>query len=118
MLSGIYSALSGLFAFRTKIDVTAHNVANLDTDGFKKSRAVMEETPPGGVQARVQTVNTPGPRVLDPSSPGARFVEKSNVDIGEAMVDLITARRSYEANLETLKTENELLGSLLDTLDR
>ena len=118
MISGIYNALSGLFAFRTKIDVTAHNVANLDTDGFKKSRVVMEEQPSGGVRARIEPVNTPGSMILDPSSSGSRIVEKSNVDISEAMIDLITARRSYEANLATIKTENELLGGLLDTLDR
>jgi len=33
-----YSALSGLMAFSTQIDVTAHNVANVMTNEFKNSQ--------------------------------------------------------------------------------
>jgi flagellar hook protein FlgE len=38
MIGAIYSALSGLTAFSTQIDVTAHNVANVMTNEFKKSQ--------------------------------------------------------------------------------
>ena len=38
MIGAIYSAPSGLIAFSTQIDVTAHNIDNVSTDGFKTSR--------------------------------------------------------------------------------
>ncbi|NWF73270.1 MAG: hypothetical protein HXY51_09575 [Nitrospirae bacterium] len=38
MIGAISSALSGLIAFSTQINVTAHNIANVSTDGFTTSR--------------------------------------------------------------------------------
>jgi flagellar hook protein FlgE len=38
MIGAIYSALSGLTAFSTQIDVTAHNIANVMTNEFKNSQ--------------------------------------------------------------------------------
>jgi flagellar hook-associated protein FlgK len=43
MLSAILSALSGLHAFQKYFNVTAHNTAHVLTEGYKKSRVVMEE---------------------------------------------------------------------------
>jgi len=40
MLRGIYSAASGLVNTQLKQDVTSHNIANLDTTGFKQDKAV------------------------------------------------------------------------------
>jgi len=37
MISAIHTALSGLPAFAKQFDVSANNVANINTDGFKKS---------------------------------------------------------------------------------
>jgi len=114
MISSIYSALSGLSAFQKKIGVTANNVANVNTDGFKKSRVTMEESQPQGVQAKIEEVNTPGLLALEQTQEGESLVEKSNVDIGEEMANLIVGQRFYEVNLRTLKIEDERLGSLLD----
>ncbi|MEO7994394.1 MAG: flagellar hook-basal body complex protein, partial [bacterium] len=36
--SAFYAAISGLRANQTKLDVTANNIANLNTYGFKSSR--------------------------------------------------------------------------------
>ena len=114
MISAIYSALSGLSAFQKKIGITANNVANVNTDGFKKSRVILEESQPQGVQAKIEKVSTPGPLALEQTQEGESLVEKSNVDVGEEMTNLIVGQRFYEANLRTLKTEDERLGSLLD----
>jgi flagellar basal-body rod protein FlgC len=114
MISAIYSALSGLFAFQKKVGVTANNVANVNTDGFKKSRVVLEESQPQGVQADIEKVSTPGPMALEQTQEGESLVEKSNVAIGEEIVNLIVGQRFYEANLRTLKAEDERLENLLD----
>lgn len=44
MAKGVYSALSGAIAAQTSLDVTAQNLANASTPGFKKLRPVFRET--------------------------------------------------------------------------
>jgi flagellar basal-body rod protein FlgC len=40
--------------------------------------------------------------------------ETSNVDLAEEIPNLMIAQRGYEANLKTIQTQEEVLGSLLD----
>lgn len=47
MISGMFSALSGLDSLTKKVDSTANNVANANTPGFKSSRVTLKE---GGTQ--------------------------------------------------------------------
>lgn len=42
-IQALYSAASGLKALSTKIDVTANNLANTETNGFRKSRVNFED---------------------------------------------------------------------------
>jgi len=37
--TGIYTAASGVFTYQNALDVSANNLANVNTDGFKSSRA-------------------------------------------------------------------------------
>ena len=114
MISAIHTALSGLGAFGKQIEVLAHNVAHLNTDGSKKSRTEFVEVQTGGVLPVVEKDNASGPTVLRDTG-GTQFqVELSNVDLGEETVQQMLAQRSFEANLQTLKTGNSLLGSILD----
>jgi flagellar basal-body rod protein FlgC len=114
MISAIHTALSGLAAFGKQIEVVAHNVANLNTDGFKKSRTEFVEVQTGGVLPVVEKDNAAGPTVLRDTGGNQFPVELSNVDLGEETVQQILAQRSFEANLQTIKTGNSLLGSVLD----
>jgi flagellar basal-body rod protein FlgG len=43
MLRSLYTAATGMEAQQTKMDVIAHNLANTNTTGFKKSRAEFED---------------------------------------------------------------------------
>ncbi|MBP1716385.1 MAG: Flagella basal body rod protein [Deltaproteobacteria bacterium] len=43
MTFALNAALSALGTHEKKLDVTANNIANLNTEGFKKSRAVLQE---------------------------------------------------------------------------
>lgn len=62
ILNGINSALSGLRAFSKKINNSAHNIANINTTGFKKKVLPLQETKTGGVQAASSlSVGTQGP---------------------------------------------------------
>ena len=83
MLKSLYSGISGMKGFQTKLDVIGNNVANVNTIGFKKSRVIFQDiisqniagaTAPtgqlGGVNpkqiglgskiASIDTVHTPG----------------------------------------------------------
>lgn len=114
MLPAIHSGLSGARAFERKVDVAAQNVANASTLDYKKSRAVLEEGPAGGVSARLERVASPGPLVADPTGQGAAPVELSNVDLAEEVVGMLLGQRGFELNLQTIRTADEMLGVLLD----
>ncbi|WP_042355996.1 flagellar hook-basal body complex protein [Bacillus rubiinfantis] len=43
MLKSLYSGVSGMKGFQTKLDVIGNNVANVSTVGFKKSRVVFQD---------------------------------------------------------------------------
>ncbi len=115
MLSGIYAGVPALNAIQTKTQVTANNVANANTDGFKKTRATLVEgDPQGSVTVNIQRVETPGPMVYEPTPAGEVLVEKSNVELTEEIPQMLIDKRAYQANIKTIQTQDEMLGSLLD----
>ena len=114
MIGAIQSALSGLTGFSTQVAVTAHNMANVTTDGFKKSRTELIAVESGGVRSVIQKDETAGPTILNNTGYGPAQLELSNVDLGEEAISLIISQRGYEANLQTIKTADDMLGSLLD----
>lgn len=115
MISSVHNtALSALRSFSTGIQSNANNIANMNTDGYKKTRVLMAETENGGVEATVDKVNSPGPVALRPTDKGQEEVELSNVDLAEEMPDMILNENLYKANLKTVQVENEMIGNLLD----
>ena len=116
MIDSVSTALSALTAFQKKMDVTANNIANVKTDGFKKSRVSMEEGPQGGVRARIQQIDTPGVPKEAFEDGDIVEVESSNVDLAEELTEMIPTEKAYGANLKTLRTSDQMLGSLLDII--
>jgi flagellar basal-body rod protein FlgC len=114
MIGAIYSALSGLTAFSRQIDVTAHNVANVNTDEFKKSQVELVSVQTGGMLPVVRKDNSAGPTVLRDNGYGPLQAELSNLDFGEEAINQIIGQRGFEANLQALKTAYKMLGSTLD----
>jgi len=111
-----------------RLNVVASNLANADTvagpDGQAyKARQVTFQTQlvgelandPTAAGVRVSTVtedNTPGRRVHDPKNPAADtdgYVTYSNVNPVEEMVNMISASRSYQNNIEVMNTAKSLL---------
>ena len=113
MLSGIYSGVSALNAIQTRMQSTANNTANINTDGFKKTRVTLVEAD-SGVTTNVQRVETPGPMVYEATPAGEALVEKSNVELTEELPNMMIDRRVYQANIKTIQAQDEMLGSLLD----
>lgn len=118
MISSLYTSLSGLNAFQTQLGIAANNLANVNTDGFKKSRAVLEEAKPQGVIAKAQKLELPGPLALEQTADGETLVEKSNVDVGEELPRVLAGQRAYEASLKMLKVADEMTGSLVDIMGK
>lgn len=112
----VNSSLSALRAYATKMAVSANNVANWQSEGFKKSRALLLEGPGGSVEVHIDRVNTPGPIVQDIEDDQYVAKEMSNVDLGEEVPQTILTQRGYEANLTMVRVSDEMLGSLLDIL--
>lgn len=57
-------------------------------------------------------VGSPGAGVLGVLQSGA--VEEANVDLTEELVNMITAQRIYQANAQTIKTEDSLLQTIVN----
>lgn len=116
MVAAIQNSLSALSAFNKKIRVTADNVANVNTNGFKKSRAVLSEGENGGVKVNINKVNTPGYPTKQLNGDTVVDTETSNVDLSEEFGENIVTQNSYNANLKVVKTQDDMMGSLLDII--
>ena len=114
-----------------RLNVVSSNLANADTvagpDGSAyKARQVVFQTElmgqtgdglgqSGAAGVRVSTIQedqTPGRRVHDPRHPAADaegYVTYSNVNAVEEMVNMISASRSYQNNVEVMNTAKSLL---------
>jgi flagellar basal-body rod protein FlgC len=121
---------SAVSAQSQRLNVVASNLANADTvagpDGqaYKARQVVFRTELMGaggslGAEAsagvRVSTVvedSTAGRRVHDPKHPAADaagYVTYSNVNAVEEMVNMISASRSYQNNVEVMNTAKTLL---------
>jgi flagellar basal-body rod protein FlgC len=119
---------SAVSAQSQRLNVVASNLANADTvagpDGQAyKARQVTFQTvlmgapgqPEAAAGVRVSTVSedqSAGRRVHDPKHPAADaegYVTYSNVNPVEEMVNMISASRSYQNNVEVMNTARTLL---------
>ncbi|MBL4903693.1 flagellar biosynthesis protein FlgC [Desulfocapsa sp. AH-315-G09] len=115
MIPAINSASSGLQAFGTKIHSNANNIANVSSEGYKKSRVTLSSQAPQGVSASVETIDSPGSMSLDNTNDGNNtLVELSNVDLAEELPDSQANASFYQANLKTLQTADEMTATLLN----
>lgn len=134
LFSGMDISASGLTAQRTRMDVITENLVNVDTirteDGtpYTRKYVVMEERNPsfssllnkglagddsyGGVRiAEIGEDPSEYKLTYDPSNPDADengFVQKPNVDTAQEMVDLMSAYRSYEANVTAFQVYKDM----------
>jgi flagellar basal-body rod protein FlgC len=123
---------SGLTAQRLRLDLISNNIANAQTTRTEKGGAYQRQdavfmpeeksaslpqsmaarrnqlsTLQGGVRvAEITTDTETGPRVYDPTHPDADedgYVTYPNVDIVVEMTNMLSATRSYEANLASIE---------------
>lgn len=107
-----------------RLNVVASNLANADAvagpDGkaYKARQVVFQSLDMGGkanAGVKVQDITeneAPGRRVHNPTHPAADaegYVTHSNVNPVEEMVNMISASRSYQNNVEVMNTAKSLL---------
>ncbi|HOE78670.1 MAG TPA: flagellar basal body rod C-terminal domain-containing protein [Smithellaceae bacterium] len=108
-------ALSALRALDIKMDVNAHNIANVNTDGFKRSRAHMLEEEQGGIRVTIEPMNEPG-LVYGTNEKTGQELESSNVNLAHELVDQMIIRYAFEANVLSIKTADKMQQTLLDLI--
>lgn len=129
MVSGINTSLSALTSLATKVQSTANNVANVNTEGYRASRVTLQDvasqeiaTAAGssevGRGVAVTSVERPtspevtGSSVPQGSAPG--FVENSNVDLAKEFTTMMISKTSFRANIKMIQAGDEMIGNLLD----
>jgi len=127
---------TGLSAEARRMEVIANNVANANTsvgpDGkvFRRQEVIfaarlaerMADNEKVGAGVELQEIiedQRPPKRVYRPGHPDADaegFVEMPNINVMEEMVDMISASRSYEANLSAIKTARNMAAQALEIM--
>ncbi|CAN5237719.1 flagellar basal body rod protein FlgC [soil metagenome] len=107
-----------------RLNVVASNLANADSTTsstgqvYKAKQVVFTAVPVAGADAtgvkvaQVVEDTTPGRQVYDPKHPQADekgYVAMPNVNVVEEMVNMISASRSYQTNVETMNAAKTLL---------
>ena len=116
MVPSVNTTLSALLAFGRKLGVHANNIANMNSEGFKKGRAVLKEGVGQTVTVEMGPVDSSRHTVSETSRHQPQQTEPGDVELAGEIVGAMTSQRGYEANLTVLKTEEELSGTLLDLL--
>ena len=124
MIPGIDASSSALNVERTRLDVIAGNLANAQNTGdatgqvYRRKVVVFESKlndamgagANAGSQvqvARIMDDPSPLPKIYMPGNPKADaqgMVQMPNVNPLDEMVDMMTASRSYQANLQVIST--------------
>lgn len=142
--NGFDISASALTAQRLRLDVVAANIANSDTtrgrlvDGrwvpYQRKMVTMQARDPSpfaqALQSRMNATvgegvkitqitedSAPFKMVYNPSHPDAGadgFVQMPNVDVLKEMVDLMSASRSYEANVTAMNASKAMIAKALE----
>ncbi len=126
--SALYMGAGAMQAHSWGMAVSAHNVANVSTDGFTPQRALFA-TGPGGRGVTLDTVLREPPlggAVSAPDRPGAsgdvsaaaglppEAMRPSGTELAKEMPRMIVTQRTYESNAQTVRTADDMLGTLLN----
>lgn len=129
LLRSFSVASSGLVAQSQRLNIVASNIANAESvegpDGkpYRARQAIFRPTPMhGNVAAGVEVAavidsTAPMRREYKPGHPkadAAGFVDMPNVNPVDEMVNMISASRSYQMNVEIMTTSRQLMQKTLE----
>jgi flagellar basal-body rod protein FlgC len=130
VLSATAITASALEAEKMRVDITSQNIANAHTtqglDGKPYQRRVvafesvlnqeMGQNMQGVRISDIKQDQSPGEVIYNPEHPHADEegnVQMPNVNIAYEMVDMVTASRSYEANLAVVRNARQMANQAL-----
>jgi flagellar basal-body rod protein FlgC len=96
-------SVSALQASSLRLDISAHDVANINTPGFSQSQPVQTSQKPGTEISAIQKVK--------PASP-----EFSATDLAEETVEQIKSEKDFAANAAVIKTQDKMLSEVINLL--
>ncbi len=131
-------AVSGMMAQTRRVEASASNTANIRSKGALPDAAVnvpdgkpapyqplavaQSEQRSGMAAAGTRAVFTPmTPAYLPEYEPDASYADEQgmvaapNVDLARERVNQIAASRAYQANISVVRTQDEMMKSLLDS---
>lgn len=124
LLPSLETSARGMSVQQKFLEIIARNIANAETtrdvDGAPYARLVGRATMDPATGEAAMTVEedaTPGPLVYDPGHPDANpdgFVVMPNVDVQRELIDLMTARRLYEANASVFTSAKRMMKRALE----
>lgn len=130
LLKTMEISASGLTAQRLRLDIIANNLANVETTRTDEGTPYRRQVPifrevldkVSGMSKGVDVLgilrdNSPFRRVYDPSHPDANlegYVLYPNVNPIVEMTDMISATRSYEANLTLITSAKSMFLKALE----
>ncbi len=94
--------VSSLIAHQDFANTNAHNVANVNTDGFVPTRTTLTNSN-GGVSANFQSATDNGSSL-------------SQTNLSKELTDQVIVENGHEVQATAIRTHDEMLGSLLDIL--
>jgi flagellar basal-body rod protein FlgC len=103
------AATSALRAYTEVINTVAHNVANINTEGYNPQRVHLSETAHGGVKARTESVRNPAEARKD-----IYLSSGGNVDYARERTEEIISLRAFQANAAVFRTADEMIGTLIN----
>ena len=102
-VSALSSGLSGLKAYSSALDSSAHNVANALTSGFTPQQVSFQEQSAGGVIANISKEGS------------ALFAqEASGTNLENEVVQSLQFKAGFELSAKIIKTNDEVLGTLIN----
>ena len=132
LFKGLEIAQTGLSVQKYRMDIIASNMANVNSvndkgEPYRRKIPVFEEvldTESDLALSKVaikEVIEDPSPFKLkyDPTNPLADkngYVKLPNIDPMREMVDMISAMRSYEANLTAFNTQKDMLLKSLEII--
>jgi len=91
MIQGLYNSLNGMKTQVNALDRTANNVANINTPGYKTFETAAAD------------------EVMDKVD-----IQWSGVDATKEMTDMMVEKRAFQFNVAALRTQDEMLGTIID----
>lgn len=133
LFKGLEISMTGMEAQKVRIDITSSNIANVNSVNEKNGQPYRRKVPvfqsildkESDIPlykvkvAKIEEDKSPFKLKYDPNNPLADkngYVKLPNVDPLKEMVDMMSAARSYEANLTAFNTHKNMLIKSLEII--